>query len=356
MHFDVFNGDADGIIALLQLYFSQGITAQSLTGSKGDIPKRQLVTGVKRDISLLEQVDIEQAKSVTVLDISMEKNIEALTCLLDRGVDVFYVDHHRTGEIPTSKHLTTLIDTDANTCTSLLVNKQVKGTYVNWAIAAAFGDNMFPSALLLAKEVGLTVLQQEQLKKLGTYINYNGYGQHITDLHFHPAVLFEKLLDYPDPFTLIKAPNSLFHQLEAAYLSDMKNASTAKVIERNKVFDAYLLPNEPWAKRVSGVFGNDLANAQPAKAHVVLTVNNPRVSTVNSSDNAEETYTLSLRAPLNNKQFAGELCANFDTGGGRASAAGINNLPLSSLNDFFELMHKYYSSSDCSSAHNTALL
>jgi hypothetical protein len=160
--------------------------------------------------------------------------------------------------------------------------------------------------------------------------------------------LFEKLLDYPDPFKLIEEPNSVFHQLETAYLSDMKNASTAKVIESNKVFDAYLLPNDPWAKRVSGVFGNDLANAQPAKAHVVLTVNN--------HDNAEETYTLSLRSPLNNKQFAGELCANFDTGGGRASAAGINNLPLSSLNDFFELMHKYYSSSDCSSAHNTALL
>ena len=64
MHFDVFNGDADGIIALLQLYFSQGITAQSLPGSKGDIPKRQLVTGVKRDISLLEQVSRYRASKI----------------------------------------------------------------------------------------------------------------------------------------------------------------------------------------------------------------------------------------------------------------------------------------------------
>ncbi|MDG1750349.1 MAG: DHH family phosphoesterase, partial [Thalassotalea sp.] len=65
MHFDVFNGDADGIIALVQLRLAE--------------PKNStLVTGVKRDITLVEKVSIEQAKSVTVLDISMEKNAPAL--------------------------------------------------------------------------------------------------------------------------------------------------------------------------------------------------------------------------------------------------------------------------------------
>ncbi|MFA0231677.1 DHH family phosphoesterase, partial [Vibrio sp. 10N.261.45.A7] len=62
MHYDVFNGDADGIIALLQLRFAE--------------PKEStLITGVKRDIQLLKQVDIDQAESVTALDISMEKNL-----------------------------------------------------------------------------------------------------------------------------------------------------------------------------------------------------------------------------------------------------------------------------------------
>lgn len=43
MHYDVFNGDADGIIALLQLRLSE--------------PKESaLITGVKRDIKLLSQV------------------------------------------------------------------------------------------------------------------------------------------------------------------------------------------------------------------------------------------------------------------------------------------------------------
>ena len=87
MHYDVFNGDADGIIALVQLRLAE--------------PKvSRLITGVKRDISLLKQVPVEQATSVTVLDISMEKNTEALEKLLDKNIDFFYVDHHRVGEIP----------------------------------------------------------------------------------------------------------------------------------------------------------------------------------------------------------------------------------------------------------------
>ena len=65
MHYDVFNGDADGILALVQLRLHE--------------PKQStLVTGVKRDIALLKQVDVESVNSVTVLDISMEKNIDAL--------------------------------------------------------------------------------------------------------------------------------------------------------------------------------------------------------------------------------------------------------------------------------------
>eukprot|EP00487_Bulimina_marginata_P011750 TRINITY_DN7573_c0_g1_i1.p1 TRINITY_DN7573_c0_g1~~TRINITY_DN7573_c0_g1_i1.p1 ORF type:complete len:107 (+),score=7.45 TRINITY_DN7573_c0_g1_i1:236-556(+) len=63
MHYDVFNGDADGIIALLQLRLAA--------------PKDStLITGVKRDISLLKQVDVSKATAVTVLDISLGKNIK----------------------------------------------------------------------------------------------------------------------------------------------------------------------------------------------------------------------------------------------------------------------------------------
>tara|TARA_R110002167_G_scaffold179835_2_gene379752 strand:- start:53894 stop:54907 length:1014 start_codon:yes stop_codon:yes gene_type:complete len=336
MHYDVFNGDADGIIALLQL---------RLSISKPYPKESILVTGVKRDISLLEKVDVELATSVTVLDISLEKNSDALNLLLKNNVEVFYVDHHRSGDIPQSTLLTSLIDTDANTCTSLLVNNHLNNEFVHWAITAAFGDNMQASAKALALKNNLSIDQQALLKELGIYINYNGYGRSVDDLHFHPAQLFEKLSCYSDPFDLINETDSIFYQLKTAYLADMAKAKQSTVLVDNAQLSAVQLADEPWARRVSGVFGNELANASPNKAHVVVTLNESTLneSTLNESTiNEELTYTISLRAPLNNKQGAGELCASFPTGGGRAAAAGINALPAEMLGDFFASVAKYY--------------
>lgn len=321
MHFDVFNGDADGIIALLQLRLSQ---------KKEQPSEPTLITGVKRDISLLKQVDVGLATSVTVLDISLEKNNDALLQLLEKEVNVFYVDHHRTGDIPQSTQFVSLLDTDANTCTSLLVNNYLDGEFATWAIAAAFGDNMQASAEALANQNNLSLDQQALLKELGVYINYNGYGRSVEDLHFHPAELFRKLSNYVDPFDLINEKGSVFSQLKDAYLTDMNKAESADVLVDNASFKAVQLADEPWARRVSGVFGNDLANISPNKAHAVLTLN------------ADNSYTVSLRAPLNNKQGAGELCVSFPTGGGRAAAAGINALPQEMLSDFFDSVSKYY--------------
>ncbi|MGL1959594.1 MAG: DHH family phosphoesterase [Colwellia sp.] len=340
-HYDVFNGDADGIIALLQLRLAK--------------PKQSvIITGVKRDISLLKQVDAKKASSVTVLDISLEKNIKALTGLLDESIEVFYVDHHRTGDIPQSLYLKTLLNTDANICTSLLVNEYLNGRYVTWAIAAAFGDNMHASAQALANKNNLTPQQQSQLNELGVYINYNGYGANIDDLHFHPADLYQQLSSYSDPFELINEPNSIFAQLKTCYQQDMAKAQSARVIADGRVLKAILLEDKAWARRVSGVLGNDLANQSPDKAHVVVTLNKSELnkSTLNKnvvnkgiedSDIAlKPSYTVSLRAPLNNKQGAGELCAQFPSGGGRAAAAGINALPHKMLGDFLDCVAEYY--------------
>ncbi|GAL24243.1 hypothetical protein JCM19239_3946 [Vibrio variabilis] len=43
-----------------------------------------------------------------------------------------------------------------------------------------------------------------------------------------------------------------------------------------------------------------------------------------------------------NKQGAGDICAQFETGGGRAAAAGINNLPIADLSLFIEKVEKHY--------------
>ena len=179
MHYDVFNGDADGIIALLQLRLSE--------------PRESvLITGVKRDIKLVSQVVTQitepdkqgDVSSVTVLDVSMEKNLPALNSLLDANINVFYCDHHRTGDVPDSSHLDTLIDTTPESCTSLLINQKLNGAYVAWAIAAAFGDNLKMVASQLANESGFDESQTEFLEELGTLVNYNGYGSSLCDLHF----------------------------------------------------------------------------------------------------------------------------------------------------------------------------
>ncbi|GLX77555.1 acetyltransferase [Thalassotalea insulae] len=316
MHFDVFNGDADGIIALLQLRLAE--------------PKDgQLITGVKRDIKLLKQVS-KAATSVTALDISMETNKQALLELLAQKVSVFYVDHHRSGDIPDSQLLNAIIDTDANTCTSLLVNQYLNGRYARWAVAAAYGDNMIVSADALAKQLGLTETERQQLKNLGIYINYNGYGRTLDDLHFAPEELFKQLLAYSDPLMLIAKQGSVYYQLAQAYQSDMQLANSAKVLVNNPVCKMVELPDEKWARRVSGVFGNELANQSPEKAHGVFTIND------------DGSYTVSLRAPLANKQGAGDICAQFATGGGRAAAAGINQLPAQSIEQFIESVSQYY--------------
>lgn len=317
MHFDVFNGDADGIIALVQLRL---VEPKSST----------LITGVKRDINLVEKVSIEYAQSVTVLDISMEKNAPALTQLLNHDVDIFYVDHHRSGDIPNNEKLTAIIDTDANTCTSLLINSYLDGQYAHWAVAAAYGDNMLASADKLASELGLSSTEKSQLKALGIYINYNGYGRSVDDLHFSPDQLFLKLVKYENPLKLIGEDNSVFHQLENAYNQDMAKAISANVLVDNEHCKAVELPDEAWARRVSGVFGNELANQSPKKAHIVFTIN------------TDKTYTVSLRAPLHNKQGAGDICAEFPSGGGRAAAAGINKLPEEMINEFIKAVAQYY--------------
>ena len=118
-YFDVFNGDADGICALHQLRLANPVDST-------------LVTGVKRDISLLKQVKAEQGDRVTVLDISLDKNRDDLVRVLDEGASVIYFDHHFAGEIPESDSLESHIDTDANVCSSLLVNQYLGGKYLPW--------------------------------------------------------------------------------------------------------------------------------------------------------------------------------------------------------------------------------
>ncbi|GMQ47877.1 DHHA1 domain-containing protein [Vibrio sp. 10N] len=323
-HYDVFNGDADGIIALLQLRFSH--------------PKKdaKLITGVKRDIALLEKVSFEAGDSVTVLDISMEKNQRGLLQAIEKGAEVFYVDHHRAGEIPQSNNLEAHIDLDAETCTSLIVDKLLGGKYHDWAIAAAYGDNLTATAESLALQAGYGVEQRAYLKELGVLINYNGYGSSVSDLHFDPAELYQSLSIYPSPFDVQKDKASPYYALRSAYEADFSEVRSLDPVYSSDYLTVFELPDTKASRRVSGVFGNWLANEAPHQAHAVLT------------RNRDNSYTVSLRAPLDNKQGAGDICAQFSTGGGRAAAAGINALQESQLQEFINKVEHFYKA--CSSS------
>ncbi|WP_305909898.1 DHH family phosphoesterase [Methylomarinum sp. Ch1-1] len=317
MEIDVFNGDADGICALVQLRLDR--PAQT-----------QLVTGVKRDIELLKRVEVNDGDRVTVLDISLAKNRPYLEQILARGAGVFYVDHHQSGEIPHHPGLQTIIDTDAATCTSLLVNRYLKGKYQAWAVAAAFGDNLHDSALKAASALDLSSDEIEQLKDLGICINYNSYGSSLDDLHFAPDRLYNELCPFASPFDFIRENAGIHQQLLDGYAADMAEAAKISPEFHNEQVAVYILPDASWARRVSGVFGNHLANQKPERAHAVI------------SHNDKGGFLVSVRAPLTNKTGADELCSLFATGGGRKAAAGINHLPQAELGRFIQALAEKY--------------
>ena len=318
MQIDVFNGDADGICALVQLRLAQ------------PAPQSRLVTGVKRDIQLLEHLSVQENDSVTVLDISLKKNRTALDRILQHGATVFYIDHHESGDIPQHPNLKVIINTAANTCTSLLVDQYLAGKYRAWAVAAAFGDNLIDSAEQAAQTLALSAHQLQQLKDLGVCINYNGYGSCISDLHFAPDVLYRELASYASPFDFMTDNSIIYEQLLRGYADDMELAQLIQPEYRTDAVAVYILPDEAWARRISGVFGNELANQNGARAHAVL------------SYNSQGGYQISVRAALNNKTGADELCSLFTTGGGRKSAAGINHLPLNELSTFITAFAQKY--------------
>ena len=156
VYYDVFNGDADGICALQQLRLA-------------DPRETTLVTGVKRDIALLGRVDAGAGDEVTVLDVSLDKNRDALHDLLERRVRVRYFDHHYPGDIPQHPGLYVHIETLPDKGTSLLVDDYLEGRHRAWAVVGTFGDNFDAAARRAVEPLGLDearIRHMERLKKL----------------------------------------------------------------------------------------------------------------------------------------------------------------------------------------------
>lgn len=317
--YDVFNGDADGICALVQLRLANPIESE-------------LVTGVKRDIALVQHVPAHTPAQVNVLDISLDKNRDAVDALLAAGSQVFYVDHHYPGEaLPQAPGFQALIDTSPTVCTSLLVSKHLDGRFHHWAIVAAFGDNLNAVAVTHARRAGLSEAQAEALCQLGVCINYNGYGACLDDVLVHPATLFHELYAYPNPLDYIAADRPYYRQLRQAYADDRAQGLAAPTLCETAGCLIVALPDAPWARRISGVLGNELANAHPEKACAIVT------------DQSNGHFLVSIRAPLANRCGADAVARRFPTGGGREAAAGINALPAAQLDEFVRTMTQHWS-------------
>jgi hypothetical protein len=306
--FDVFNGDADGLCALQQLQLAE--PADSV-----------LVSGPKRDIELLARVNAQRGDRVTVLDVSLERNRIALQGLLARGVQVRYFDHHYAGTIPGDPLLEAHIETGADVCTSILVDRYLGGRYRAWAVVAAFGDNLATQATELARTLALEPAALNAMRELGEALNYNAYGETQADLMIAPAQLFERMRGFADPLRFA-ADDPIARQLAAAKTVDLGAARDVVPTQCAEQAAVFVLPDAAWSRRVIGTFANELATSTPARAHAVL------------APNGRQGYTVSVRAPLAHPAGADAFCRDFTTGGGRKIAAGIEHLPESDLPRF----------------------
>lgn len=312
-YYDVFNGDADGLCALHQLRLAE--PAQSV-----------LVTGVKSDIALLPRVPAGAGDKVTVLDISIDANRTALLAMLARGAAVLYVDHHSHAGVPSNPLLHAHIDHSADTCTGMIVDRYLAGRFRIWAVVAAFGDNLDTQAEGLARSLALDAQQTAALQELGRCLNYNAYGNAVSDLNIDPAALYQCLHQYADPFEFIRF-QPLFQRLRGALARDLDRAARLARRLPSSAGRIIVLPDARWSRRVRGVYANQLARAAPGQAHALLVMH------------PDGTYTVSVRAPLEGigaLQGADRLCRQFEHGGGRTAAASVPRLPKCRLASFIQ--------------------
>jgi len=307
MRFDVCNGDADGLCAALQWRLQHA----------GPV---QLVTGLKRDIALLERAPARPGDEVNVFDLSMQRNLEALQHLLDSGVRVRYFDHHAVDVIPVHALLDAQIDGGRDVCTSLLVDRRLDGAHRAWALVGAYGDNLTDVADRLAVDSGIDVAGRDVLRHLGEAINYNAYGEDEADVCVAPAQLYAIMVQYRDPWDM-RSHEGVFAEMDALRRSDLDRGRACPTHWQDAQASVRMLPNAPWSRRVIGCLGNELASADPQRAHAVL------------RPQSDGGYLVSVRAPEGSRLEAQAFCRRFG-GGGRAGSAGIEGLPSADLSRF----------------------
>ncbi|RCX10741.1 single-stranded DNA-specific DHH superfamily exonuclease [Extensimonas vulgaris] len=311
-HYDVCNGDADGLCAVRQWRLHAPAEAT-------------LVTGLKRDIALLERVAAEPGDEVLVCDIALARNRAALERLLARGVRVRYFDHHASGAPLVHPCLEAHLDAAPDVCTSVLVDRALGGRFRAWAVVGAFGDNLGSVAERLAATLNLERARIDALRRMGEAINYNAYGESAHDVLIHPAQLYALMARYEDPFAML-AHEPVLQALDAQRANDLAHAAELAPYWQDARGSVVLLPDAAWSRRIMGHLANQLANQEPQRAHALLLP-------LPKTDAADAAWRVSMRAPRTAPQGAADLCSRFG-GSGRAAAGGIDRLPQDSFEDF----------------------
>mgnify|MGYP001577941793 FL=1 len=273
MRWYAFNGDADGICSMVQWGLVHGIDGQT-------------VTGVKRDIELLEKINPGPGDEIIVMDISLARNHQRASQMVQDGIKITWFDHHLPGE--KIEGVETNINTAAEVCTARIIESYL-GVESDWAQVALHGDGLSSYSA------------KPEFKELGELLNYNGYGADLSDLHFHPNELLNLCLESETPSNFMLTPT--FQTLQQGFANDMSHVDS--IVEADGI---YLLPDEAWARRVVGVMAHRINSEGPG----------PHVIAIDKG----ETLQVSLRG----QSGIGELCSLFG-GGGRATAGGIDALP-----------------------------
>jgi len=315
MGYDIFNGDADGICALHMLRMATPA-------------QRTLITGVKRDISLLARVPDAPDPDLLVLDISLDANAVELDRLLANGASITWFDHHAADHAPRHPRLNLHHDDSPAACTSILVDRQQQGRYRPWAVVAAFGDNLAAPAQQLAHSLHISADDCAALAQLGQTLNYNAYGECESDLHIPPTALYQAISACPHPSDMLHTP--LYQALHASYRDDCARLHGVQPHWQQHGNAVYLLPDAPWARRANGVLANRLAADDPQASFAVILTR------------SDGDYLVSIRSGQPEARSACRLCQQFLGGGGRKSAAGINHLPASELTRFIACFEAYF--------------
>jgi hypothetical protein len=195
----------------------------------------------------------------------------------------------------------------------VIVNRHLAGRHAAWAVVGAFGDNLDETARFLAQSLPLSTEEIHVLKRLGTALNYNAYGEREEDLHFPPAELHRRLRSHADPLAFAHE-DSAYAVLCQGYEEDLSRAKALAPYAGAAGAAVYVLPDAAWARRVSGVLAGRLARSARARAHAVLSP----LSTAG--------WQVSVRSPLERPRGAAAFCQRFSGGGGREAAGGINCL------------------------------